>query len=241
MGKLRLILLTLIILVSNIAYSQSESPEHPVDEAMQLQLLSDGRRLFDAGKSAEAITECFDKVIINFKSKYGGSKDQIYCARTQDEKLMYLLIAAKEKRNAIVISAVWADAYFMKGFVLIELGRISEAKNYIEQALVFSPNNSQYLSELGHIYQTEKNWVKASEIFRAAEEAAISFSPEESKKIELGRARRGLGYGFIEMGQFDKAEEKYRQCIEADPGDDKAKAELEYIRKLQSKTNSLGK
>lgn len=240
MGKLKLILLVSIILVTSHAWCQSESPESPADEAIQLQLLSDGRKLLDARKPAEAITECFDKVIINFKTKYGDHKEQIYCARTKTETLMYLLMASNEKRNARAISAVWSDAYFMKGYALIDLGRISEAKNYIEQALILSPNNSEYLSELGHIYQIEKNWPKSLETFKAAEDAASSFSPEENKKFELGRARRGLGYVFVEMGQLDQAEEKYRQCIEVDSADGKAKAELEYIRELKSKTNSLG-
>lgn len=235
MYQLKLILLTLMILVTGHAWCQSEPQESPEDEAIQLQLLSDGHKLLDAGKPAEAISECLDKVIINFKSKYGDRKEQIFCARTPTERLMYLSIAAQEERNAIAISAVWSDAYFMKSFALLELGHISEAKQSIEQALVLSPNNSQYLSELGYIYQIEKNWAKSLELFKAAEEAAISFSPKESKKLELGRARRGLGYVFVEMGQLDKAEEKYRQCIEEDSNDDKAKAELEYIHELQIK------
>ncbi|MCX5705785.1 MAG: tetratricopeptide repeat protein [Candidatus Omnitrophica bacterium] len=238
MEKLKLILIAFIILISSPAWCQSESSESPADDEVRFQLLSEGRRLLDAGKPEEAIIKCFDKVIIDFESKYEGRKERVYCARTPPEKLLYLLMAVKEKREATAISATWADAYFMKGYALIELGRISEAKQFIEQALVFSPNNSQYLSELGYVYQTEKNWSKSLELFKAAEESAIAYSPEESKKDELGRARRGLGYVFVEMGQLNKAKEKYLQCLEADPADNKAKAELEYIRKLQSKTNS---
>jgi len=233
MGRLKLILLVVIVLVSSFVWCQAELPESPEDEAIQLQLLLDGRKLLDARKPAEAITECFDRVINNFKAKYGDYKEQIYCARTKSETLMYLLMASKEKRNAKAVSAVWSDAYFMKGYALIDLGRISEAKSYIEQALVLSPHNSEYLSELGHIYQVEKNWPKSLAAFKAAEDAANSFSPEENKKFELARARRGVGYVLVEMGQLDQAEEKYRQCIESDPTDGKAKAEFEYIRKLK--------
>ncbi|MDD5634861.1 MAG: tetratricopeptide repeat protein [Candidatus Omnitrophica bacterium] len=238
MGKLKLIVLTLMILIVNHVLGYSESSESTADDEIQLQLLSDGRRLIADGKPAEAITGCFDRVIANFNSKYGDRKEQIYCARTPAERLMYLLIAANAKRAAIAISSVWADAHLMKGFALIELGRIPEAKSSIEQALTLSPNNPLYLSELGYIYQIEKNWAKSVELFQAAEDAAISFSPEEYKKFELGRARRSLGYAYIEMGQYDKAEEEYRKCIEEDPNDDKAREELEYIHQLKSKANS---
>lgn len=235
MHQLNLTLLIFTILIAGQTWCQSEPQESSEDDATQLQLLSEGRGLLDAGRPTEAISECLDKVIMHFKVKYEDRKEQIYCARTSSEELMYLSMAAQEERNAIVISSVWADAYFMKGFALLELSRVSEAKQAIQQALLLSPNNSQYLSELGYIYQVEKDWARSLEYFKAAEEAAFSFSPKESKKLELGRARRGLGYVFVEMEQLDKAKEKYQQCLEEDPNDDKAKAELEYIQELQTK------
>lgn len=239
MNKIKLILLTFMFLIVSYVWCQSESPKLTDDDAETI--VSDGIKLIADEKSAEAISECFDKIILSLESTQKDSTKQIYCSRGREETMLYLLMAAKDNIAAEVLSSVWSEAYFFKGVALVNLGRIPEAKQYLEQTLVFSPNNSQYLSELGYIYQTEKNWAKSLELFMAAEEAAISFSPEESKKLELGRARRGLGYTFIEMGQIDKAEEKYRQCVEADPTDDKAKAELEYIRKLKSKTNDLGK
>lgn len=107
--------------------------------------------------------------------------------------------------------------------------------------MAFSPNNSQYLSELGYIYQVEKNWPKSLDLFQKAEEAANSFSSPENKQDDLGHARRGQGYVFVEMGQLDKAEERYRECLKANPKDDKAAAELGYIRELRGKGKSPGK
>jgi tetratricopeptide (TPR) repeat protein len=78
------------------------------------------------------------------------------------------------------------------------------------------------------------NWPKAKQQFESAEDKA-NLSPEDAQAIELGRARRGIGYVFVELGKFDEAEKKYQQCLEADPNDKKSKQELEYVRGLRAK------
>jgi tetratricopeptide (TPR) repeat protein len=114
---------------------------------------------------------------------------------------------------------------------------MAEAKSAVKLAIELSPFNSRYLSELGEMYQLEKNWPKAKETFEAAEENA-GLSPAELKGDELGRARRGLGYVFVELGKLEEAEKKYQQCLAADPHDTRAARELEYVRGLQTKTKS---
>jgi len=158
-----------------------------------------------------------------------------FCARTSAESLGYMLKSASEQGSAIALSSIWSDAYFMKAYALLDLGRASEAKSAVERAVALAPWNAQYVAELGHIYQLEKNWAKARETFEAAEEHA-QLAPEESKASELARARRGLGYVFVELGKLDEAEKKYRQCLAANPKDTKAAQELEYVRGLRSKT-----
>lgn len=83
----------------------------------------------------------------------------------------------------------------------------------------------------------EKNWAKAKEAFEKAEDNA-PLASDESKAEVLGRARRGLGFVFVELGQLDKAEQKYQQCLADDPKDTKAAAELEYVRGLRAKAKS---
>jgi tetratricopeptide (TPR) repeat protein len=75
--------------------------------------------------------------------------------------------------------------------------------------------------------------VRSIDFYQKAEEAA-EFSPEDVKNAEMGVALRGAGYVFVEMGELDKAEEKYRKCLEIDPADNKARAELGYIRKVKN-------
>lgn len=235
MIRLKQTLIILLILAIHPTWGQQASDTVATNEDNgQGELLYEARRLIDAGKPAEAISEHIDKVLFFYKNKYGNSEKRIYCARTSTESLSYLLIAAAEdKRETIVLSGIWAGAYFMKGYALLNLGRISEAKSSLEKALALSPHNSQYSSELGYVYQIEKNWSKALKYYQDAENYAETFSPPEDKLHELGVARRGQGYVLVELGQFSEAEKKYQQCLKEDPNDKKAKNELEYIHGLQ--------
>ncbi len=231
--RLRLFVRILLLLLCTTQSQRAASPADPDKDSKLSNLLYKAREFVDAKKPLLAIEKC-DEVIASFKAHYGSRKEKIYCARSSTESLGYLLKAAADNVSAIALSGTWSTAYFMKGFALQDLGRMGEAKSAIKMAIELSPWNSQYLSELGHIYQQEKNWPKAKETFAAAEEHA-ELAPAETKAAELGRARRGLGYVFVELGQLDEAEKKYQQCLAADPKDSKAARELEYVRGLRAK------
>jgi Flp pilus assembly protein TadD len=137
-------------------------------------------------------------------------------------------------QNAIVLSPTWANAYFIKGYCLQDLHRLAEAKKAIAQAVALSPTNSHYLCEMGEVYQLEKNWRKAKEEFQAAEDNA-PLSPDETRADDLARARRGLGYVYVELDQLAEAEKKYRQCLATNPNDTRARNELRYVQQLRAK------
>lgn len=145
-----------------------------------------------------------------------------------------LLGAAVKNENAIALSPTWANAYFIKGYALLDLNRLAEAKAAILLAVRLSPTNSHYLNELGAIYQLEKNWLKAKETFLTAEDNA-PLSPDETRADDLAHARRGLGYVYVELGQLGEAEKKYRQCLTMNPNDNKARDELQYVKQLKAK------
>ena len=223
----------LLALLVGVAAASAVDPDKDPQNA---NLLQDARSLIESNKPETAIEQC-DKVITAFKARYESGKQKIYCARTSAESLGYLMKAAGDKTNAIVLSSTWANAYFMKAYALQDLHHIAEANASVKLALELSPFNSQYLSELGEIYQIEKNWPEAKQQFESAEDNA-KLSPKEAQATELGRARRGLAYVFVELGQLDEAEKKYQQCLAADPNDRRAKKELEYVRGLRAKGKS---
>ncbi len=181
-----------------------------------------------------AAIDLSEKVISAFKAYYGKERRKIYCANTSAEGLGNLLEAAVKKQNAMVLSPTWANAYFIEGYCLQDLHRFTEAKKAIAQAIALSPTNSHYLCEMGEIFQIEKNWAKAEEEFQSAEDHA-SLAPDETRADDLARARRGLGYVYVELGQLAKAEKKYRQCLATNPKDTRARDELRYVQQLRTK------
>jgi tetratricopeptide (TPR) repeat protein len=236
MSLLRKVLLAVVLLCAIPVWAAEGTPVSDEDANLQ-QMMNEGYRLVSSGKPQEAIIY-FDKVAAAYEAKHRDSKAKIYCARTATESFKYLLLGASTKTETVVYSADWAYAYFMKGFALIDMGQTAEAKRQFEKALALSPDNSQFLSELGNVYQMEKDWPMALQTFRAAE-AAASLSPPEAKNRELARAWRGIGYVLVEQNKLDEAEKIYRQCLDLDQNDVKAQGELRYVLDLKAKRSGL--
>jgi tetratricopeptide (TPR) repeat protein len=225
-----------LVVITMGSWGTAQAVSDPDNDPQIIKLIEDARHLIDSKNPTAAILKC-DEVIGAFQSHYGNTKQKIYCARTGSETLGSLLKAAVDKNNAIALSSAWANAYFMKAYALQDLHRLDDAKAMLQLALKLSPFNSQYLAELGEIYALEKNWPKAKQAFQEAEDNA-SLAPDSSIVDELGRARRGLGYVFVELGNLDEAEKKCRQCLTANANDNKAKAELKYVIEQKEKQNA---
>ncbi|MHA7682610.1 tetratricopeptide repeat protein [Cupriavidus sp. PET2-C1] len=236
MKLVRALLTTVALLLSISCLAQEASTPSALD-AEAARLLLEGSRLTKTGKLAEAI-EDFDKVSAMYESAFRGSKARLFSARFQPEALLYLLEAANAKTPARVVSGNWAYAYYMKGYVLVELGRLADAKVSLQQAIDLAPHNSQFISELAGVYQREKDWSLAMKTFQAAEMQAREFSPPELKNAELSRAWRGQGYVYVEQHQFDEAEALYHKCLELDASDTKAANELRFIQAQRVKKDN---
>lgn len=250
-SKLSLLLSAAMLAFSAFGQAPSASPtaadaapaavRHPEDAALEQHLIQ-GVGLMRAGRPAQAITEHFDKVIAAYELRFKDDTRKFYTGRWQIDKLMYLLEAAtskeEPKRGAVVVSPLWSDAWYMKGYALVELRRIGEAKSALESALALAPRNSQYLGELGNLYLGLRDWPQAFATFEKAEAAAREFSPPEVKNAELSRAWRGMGYVYIEQNRLDEAEKIYRQCLDLDKNDQRAQGQLSYIASVRAKRAS---
>lgn len=186
--------------------------------------------LLRQGQLEASIREVFDPLIDEYTRKYAGLDQHIYCPRTEDEGQQYLADALGDARNRGIMLAdmpTWAYAYYYKGYALIDLRRIGEARHALGQALELAPRNAQFLAELAATYQNEDPG-HMLEIARQAADAT-RFSPPELRQDELGRALRGQGYALIELKRWDEAEKTYRQALQLDPGDSHARSELDYV------------
>jgi len=196
------------------------------------QHLALGQKLLIERSTLRATAE-FAQAIALCEERYGASGRKVYASRGQAETIYYMVLAASTKTDAMAVDTTCADAHYLMGYASLDLGRVEEAEAQLRAAVELAPVNAMYLAELGHIYQTQLDWQNALETFSKAEEYAGSFSPEELRVRELARAKRGAGYNLIELGRLDEAEQKFRECLELDAGDQAALNELRYIENLR--------
>ncbi|WP_309384521.1 tetratricopeptide repeat protein [Cerasicoccus frondis] len=162
---------------------------------------------------------------------------QFYCSRSGAETLLYLMTAVTEGKDAVVVDQQFAMALYFAAYVDIEDRDLTAAQQKLERALELSPQNSNFLSELGYVLQVQQKWPEAFNYYERAIEAA-GISPESSRTNELGRAMRGKGYTLIETGKLDEAVAIYEDCLELNPNDQNAKRELKYIQHLRAKESN---
>jgi tetratricopeptide (TPR) repeat protein len=239
MNTLNVFVIFFFIMLSVAPVHAEDSPMPKDVDAKLTLILKEGVSLMEAGNFKEAMART-DTVIAAYEDKFRDSKDTIRCARSETETLYYLLNAANKesKKNTIVLSPAWADAYYLKAYILVDAGQFVEAKPWLAKAIKLSPSNSQYLSELGAVFQHEKNWPMALQTFQSAEQAA-EFSPPDAKNVDLARAWRGIAYIFVEQGRLDEAEGLYKKCLALDKNNTKATNELRYIQQVRAKQNDV--
>lgn len=180
----------------------------------------------------------FDEAVSRCENQYSSNKSKVYASRGPEETLYYMVLAVANKESAIAVGPNCADALYFRGYASLDLGQLNLAEQYINRAIDMAPVNSNYLSELGHIYHSKRDWEQALEIFKRSEHAAINYSPPDFQNMELARAKRGVGYSLIELGKLSEAEEKFKECLKIDKDDKGALRELKYIEQIRNDKNN---
>lgn len=217
------------------APSPATQASSPVDQAAQDQLLQQAVSQIKAGMNSDAINGPLAQIIHTYETAYAHSQKRIYCAESLPESLLYLTGAAQSHQNAEVLSKpTWAIAYYLRGYAYGALGNASDAEASLKQALGLSPSNSQFLSELGNVYEHQKDWPTALKTFQDADTAASLARPEQKVPLRC-RALRGQGYVLVELHRFDDAVQKYQECLGINPGDPSSLRELGYVKGLQGR------
>lgn len=70
---------------------------------------------------------------------------------------------------------------------------------------------------------------------RYARPGKPAFAAPGRANAELGVALRGIGYVDVEIGKLHDAAAAYRRCLQIDPNDQKARAELGYVASVRAK------
>jgi tetratricopeptide (TPR) repeat protein len=232
---------SLIVVIISLLSACTNQPQKTPDLLSEPEIraqLTDAVVLIKQGNFKRAIDGPLSKANSACDKLYSDSGKQVYVARNLAETILLLAMsaAADDKKDAQVIDTICPDVFYMTGYAYVDLGKIDEAIPNVNKAIAMSPLNSQYLSELGHLYQVQRKHEESLKIFQESEAAADKWSPESVKKDELARAKRGVGFNLIELNRLDEAEAKFKECLELNPDDKGASNELAYIRSLRSQT-----
>jgi len=184
-------------------------------------------RLLHDGKAIDALA-VLDTVIATFETRYAAEKRQVFCGHGSTETLFYMASAAKDHQSAIAIEPDWCDALFMKGYALVQLGRLIEGRAPLEKAVAMAPSYAHYQNELAFNYQSTSEWPHSLQLYERAYGSAEIGDPRV-RTLEQGRALRGQGYVLVEQGKWEEAKAAYEKALKLDPNDGKAKGELGYI------------
>jgi tetratricopeptide (TPR) repeat protein len=219
--------------IAPVSETQSSDSAVAADVSAEEALMKDG---FDALMNFDprAAISYFDAVIVQCDRRYRNSSQRVYASRSLIETLYYMSLAGESKTDAIAVDSLCSQALYLKAYATIEMEDVDGAAELLEQAIALSPANATYLSELGHVYHMKGNWQKSLVLFQEAEDFAERFSPPDVQLSELTRAKRGVAYSLIEMGDLAGAEKKFNECLTLDPKDDISRGELEYIRRLRA-------
>jgi tetratricopeptide (TPR) repeat protein len=212
----------------------ADLPANLTEEQLD-KLNSEGQRVLTAGHPEAAITGYFDKVLASYQSQYATDKRHIYCAHSPAESLLYMTTAANHGEDAVALSPIWADAWFLKSYALTNLHRLAEARVALEHAVALSPSYSPYLGELGYLHHKAKDWRRALELYVKAEDS-VELVPDPKWQIhERTRALRGQGFVLEELGNLDAAEQRFQRSLTLNPDDSTSKNELVYLKQLKAK------
>jgi tetratricopeptide (TPR) repeat protein len=206
----------------------------PVVKSEQQQV-AEASHLIGDQKPADAVI-LLDKVIAANEARHQDKAQRIYCGRSPEEVLMYMLESAAAKRSAVALDPSYCDAVFLKGYALIDLNRADEARAYLDKAIALAPQNAQYLAERGEWYKNRKDWASAYKDFESAASAA-AFAPDQVKSSEQRRGWRGMAYVRTEQGKLGEARALLQKCLKLDSSDDKCQHELDYVNGLPAKSN----
>jgi tetratricopeptide (TPR) repeat protein len=198
--------------------------------------IDEADELIAAKRAAEALP-ILDRVLADYAERFPAGSTRWYVARTDDESAYYLglslLLGPDDgKQEASILRNGWSYAWYRKGYALLELGRVAEARAALDAGLALSPSNSTLLMERAEVSKLERDWNAAMELFVAAEDAS-RFNPASEQVREKAQAMRGQAFVHIERGDLDAAEKVLKACLKLDPNDARAKDELAYIGKLR--------
>ena len=124
------------------------------------------------------------------------------------------------------------DGYKAAAFLQVERKQYDAALPLLEKAIAMAPYWPDGLVEQGFVLNQEHHSREALASYRKALALAESFEAGRQMKA---MALRGIGYSLVELGDLAGARQAYQQSLEAEPGNETALNELDYIEQREAK------
>jgi tetratricopeptide (TPR) repeat protein len=215
-----------------LALAPPQAPAQDID-AVQAPKVAAAFGAIKAGHPQEAL-DSLDGVLATYDAAHAGETRQIYCGMSTTEALLYMGLAAKTRTGAIAVGPNYCTAMFLKGYALVDLNRLADARAVYERLITLAPMHAHFLAELGQTYRYEHNWPKMLETCTTAEGYAEFANPADVNTAKR-MGWRCMGYALTEQHKYDEAAELYRKCLKLEPKDTIAAHELKYIDEQRAK------
>ncbi|WP_159978318.1 MULTISPECIES: lipopolysaccharide assembly protein LapB [unclassified Novosphingobium] len=180
-----------------------------------------GFNLIRRGKQAEAV-KMFDQVIAHTDQQlYGDTRNRL-CRAGE---------AAAD--SSLSVDPAVCDAYFGKGFALIDMGRGDLAEAELRKASQMAPGNAHFANEYAELFKSRRDWQKSYDTFAQAW-AVVDKATGGPDASVAARALRGMGFNKAQLGQYDEAQQLFTQSLQYDPKNEIALAELGNIARRKA-------
>ena len=136
-----------------------------------------------------------------------------------------LEFAEKIYRQILEVCPDHADSLHMVGVIATQVGKHSEAVDWIRRAIAVKPEAATYHNNLGVALKELKEHSEAEECCRKALEIQPNYAD----------AHNNLGVTLREMGQLDEARDAYRQAVQIKPDFAQAHSNLGAVLRAQGK------
>ena len=211
------------------AQAESPVPNHMPDDMRRR--VEAAMALLQRGQAAQALPQ-LDKLVAEAEATLKrDTQNRVYAADDRNFVIASLLEAAKRKQSAVVVSTDWIAPLYARAYALIELGQLDRARADLDRVLAIAPYTPRALGERAQISMHRKDFAAAEvDLNKMREYGQMSANPADAIGYQ-GFALRGLGYIAVERKQWDKALGFYNEALKLNPNDDKAKAEIDFIRR----------
>lgn len=230
---MKLFSLVLIILFShfvyaqkNLGYTEEERNLSKLIPDLENKIFSKGNADFDS--LSTILKNIIQKTPANYTNSFFQNGKKTIKFWNEKEFESYKKIVNKDH---IYFQNVFPYAHYLLAVIQIERGYFKDAFNTLSKGLKLEPDNPILLSEFGLLFTDlhgatkDTSWLyKSNELHRKA-----FYSRNYNTDDQKARALRGIGFNFIELGDFKESLLYYEKSLEFEESK-LARSEIQIIK-----------